>query len=134
MDYTKDFLGGGLAFPVGTDKASGRVRLALYEQDIKQAIHIILSTRLGERLMRPEFGSRLHEYVFAADSYGTRARIREAAEEALGLWEPRITNIEAEADFPQGSSGGFRLDIKYTVRSTNSPFNLVYPFFLTEGV
>lgn len=133
MDYTKDFLGCGWAFPVGADKATGRVRLSRYEEDIEQAIRIILTTRPGERLMRPEFGSNLHEYVFETDDYGTRARIREAAEEALQLWEPRITDVEADVDFPQGSSGGFRLHIRYKVRSTNNPFNLVFPFFLTEG-
>ncbi|MDR1669902.1 MAG: GPW/gp25 family protein [Oscillospiraceae bacterium] len=133
MDYTKEFLGGGWAFPVGVEKTSGRVKLARYEEDIEQAIKIILMTRRGERLMRPEFGSRLHEYLFETDTYGTRSRIREAAEEALRLWEPRITDVEAEADFPQGSTGGFRLRIRYRVRSTNNPFNLVFPFCVTEG-
>jgi phage baseplate assembly protein W len=133
MDYTKDFLGCGWAYPVGVDKASGRVRISRYEEDIEQAISIILSTRPGERLMRPDFGSRLHEYVFSGDSHGTRSRIKEAAEEALLLWEPRITGVDIEVDFPHGSAGGFTLNISYIIRSTNNPFNLVYPFFLTEG-
>jgi phage baseplate assembly protein W len=134
MDHTKDFLGSGWAYPVAVDKASGRVRLSLHEEDIEQAIQIILSTRPGERLMRPDFGSRLHEYIFETDGYGTRSRIKEAAEEALRLWEPRVTGVDVDVDFPQGSSGGFLLHIQYVVRSTNNPFNLVFPFFLTEGI
>lgn len=134
MDETKNFLGRGWAYPVGVDKAGGRVRLALYEDDIAEAIRIILSTRRGERLMRPDFGSSLHEYVFEGDSYGTRARISQAAEEALRLWEPRVKDVEVEVDFPSGGTGGFILNIFYIVRSTNNPFNLVYPYFLTESV
>lgn len=134
MDETKNFLGCGWAYPVGVEKASGRVRLALYEDDIEQAIRIILSTRRGERLMRPDFGSSLHEYIFENDGYGTRARIMQAAEEALNLWEPRVKDVEVEVDFPGGSTGGFILNISYIVRSTNNPFNLVYPYFLTESV
>lgn len=134
MDYTKEFLGCGWAFPIAVDIVSGRVKLASYEEDIEQAIQIILTTRCGERLMRPEFGNRLYEYLFEGDSYGTRSRIREAAEEALHLWEPRITDVEVDVEFPHGSAGGFSLNIAYTVRSTNNPFNLVHPFFLTEGI
>lgn len=134
MDETKNFLGRGWAYPVGVDKAGGHVRLAMYEDDIKQAIRIILSTRRGERLMRPDFGSSLHEYVFASGDYGTRARIMQEAEEALRLWEPRIKDVEVEVDFPDGGTGGFILNISYVVRSTNNPFNLVYPYFLTESV
>lgn len=134
MDKSKNFLGCGWTYPVGVEKASGRVRLALYEDDIEQAIRIILSTRRNERLMRPDFGSGLHEFLFDNDSYGTRARIRQATEEALRLWEPRVKDVDVEVDFPNGSTGGFVLNISYTVRSTNNPFNLVYPYFLTESV
>jgi hypothetical protein len=133
-DNTKDFLGRGWAYPISADKASGQIRLSAYEEDIEQAINIILSTAQGERLMRPEFGSSLHKYVFENDGYGTRSRIKEAAEDALRLWEPRITDVEVDADFPHGASGGFLLKISYVVRSTNNPFNIVFPFFLTEGV
>lgn len=134
FDSAKDFLGRGWAFPISADMATGRIKLAEYEDDIAQAINIILSTRKGERVMRPEFGSGLHEYIFESDSYTTRSRIKQAAEDALLLWEPRIENVEIDVDFPNGLTGGFKLNIAYTVRSTNNPFNLVFPFFLTESV
>ncbi len=134
MDTTKEFLGRGWAFPIAADKATGRIRMAEYEEDIGQAIRVILATRKGERVMRPNFGGGLHEFLFEGDSYTTRARIKRAAEEALTLWEPRVTDVEVTVHFPAGSSGGFSLDVAYVVRSTNSPFNLVFPFFLNESV
>lgn len=133
-DGTKDFLGRGWAFPLAADPATGRIKLAEYEEDIAQAIKIILTTRKGERVMRPDFGSGLYDFVFEPDSYTTRSMIKKAVIDALTLWEPRIHDIEVRVDFPAGLTGGFRLDIAYVVRSTNNPFNLVFPFFLTESL
>ena len=133
QEYTKDFLGRGWAYPVTVNKATGRVKLSEYEADIAEAIKIILTTRRGERIMRPEFGSRLHEYVFEVDSLGVRSRIEHEAEEALNLWEPRIKDIQTKAEFSEGRNSGFVLNISYVVRNTNSTFNVVYPFFITEG-
>jgi len=129
----KDFLGRGWAFPVAVNKATGQVRLSEYEEDIAQAIRIILTTRRGERVMRPTFGSDLHNYLFEVPGYGVQAQIAEEVVSALETWEPRIIEVTAEAEFPEGSTGGFVVKIDYTVRSTNNPFNLVFPFFLTEG-
>ncbi len=134
MDATKEFLGRGWAFPIAADKATGRIRMAEYEEDIEQAIRVILATRKGERVMRPNFGGGLHEFLFEGDSYAARAAISRAAGEALALWEPRVTDVEVSVDFPAGPSGGFLLNVAYVVRSTNNPFNLVFPFFLNESV
>ena len=130
---TKSFLDRGWAYPVSVNKATGRVKLSEYEQDIAEAIRIILTTRRGERIMRPEFGSRLHEYIFEVDSLGVRSRIEHEAEEALRLWEPRITGIKTKAEFSEGRNSGFALHISYVVRNTNGTFNAVYPFFIAEG-
>ena len=131
---TKDFLGRGWAFPLSVEHATGRVVMAEYEEDIRQSVNIILSTRKGERLMRPDFGSGLHSFIFDNDNVTTRTRIKNAAEEALSLWEPRIKDVEVKVDFPQGATNGFLLAVSYTVRNTNNPFNLVFPYFLTESV
>jgi phage baseplate assembly protein W len=134
MNDTKDFLGRGLAFPIVADGATGRIAMAEYEDDIAQSIRIILSTRKGERVMRPEFGSGLHAFLFENDGYTLRSRIADAVKDALELWEPRVTDVDVSVDFPNGWAAGFRLDISYVVRSTNNPFNLVFPYFLTESV
>lgn len=128
-----DFLGKGFGFPVGLDPISGRIRTAGQEEDIKQAIYLILMTRKGERLMRPEFGCGIHDFAFAAMDYGTISQMEDSVKEALILWEPRIRDVEVEIQ-PQETAGKLSISISYVVRSTNNPYNLVYPFYLNEGI
>jgi len=132
-DTAKNFLGAGFAFPVETYETTGRFKMAEYEDDIKQAIYIILMTRQGERVMRPDFGCRVHEYTFGTMDYTTVTKMENAIKEALTIWEPRIIDIEVEADTEQQTEGKLIFEIGYTVRSTNNPFNLVYPFYINEG-
>jgi phage baseplate assembly protein W len=131
MLNAKDFLGRGWSFTIDVDIATGKVKMSEFEQDISEAIRIILSTKRGERIMRPDFGCDLHEYLFELDSASIRGRIIRSAADALTLWEPRISGVDVNVDFR--GHGGFLLEIAYTVRSTNNRFNLVYPFYLSEG-
>lgn len=131
MDYTKEFLGRGWSFPVQTDVLTGRIKISSYEDDIAEAVRIILLTRRGERVMRPEFGSKLYDYVFTTGGYTNINLIKTEITDALTRWEPRITNIEAEVE--PSNDGGFLIHLSYLVRSTNSPFNMVFPFFTSEG-
>ena len=132
-DTARNFLGTGFAFPVETDEMTGRFKVAEYEEDIKQAIYIILMTQQGERVMRPDFGCRVHEYTFGTMDYTTVTKMENAIKDALTIWEPRIIDIEVEADTEQQTEGKLIFEISYTVRSTNNPFNLVYPFYINEG-
>jgi Bacteriophage baseplate protein W len=127
----KAFLGVGWAFPVQLG-AAGDVAMASYEEDIRQAVHIILSTRPGERVMRPDFGAGLHMLVFEPINTTTITLARHRVEEALVRWEPRIdqVNVTVGADPPQGR---LLISIDYRVRATNTFYNLVYPFYLLEG-
>lgn len=125
------FLGRGWAFPVRI-APGGDVMLAEYEEDVRQAILIILQTEPGERVMRPEFGTGLRGLVFEPINTTTIALARHRVEQALLRWEPRIDQVEVAitADPPRG-----RLDITvhYRVRRTNTFYNLVYPFYVEEG-
>ena len=85
----RDFLGTGWAFPVSID-AHGRVALAHQERDIEEAIHIILLTPKGQRVMRPDFGCQVHDLIFAPNDATTAGLASYYVEEALGMWEPRI--------------------------------------------
>ena len=128
---SKAFLGQGWAFPVALD-ATGEVALAAYEEDVRQAIRLILETAPGERVMRPDFGSGLHTLLFEPMNTTTMALVKHRVEAGLITWEPRIDNVAAEvtADPPRGR---LLIDIRYRVRSTNTFYNLVYPFYLLEG-
>ena len=124
----KAFLGRGLAFPVAVD-ASGAIAMAAYEDDIDQAIRIILDTQPGERAMRPDFGSGLRSLAFEPINSNTLALARHRVEQALVLWEPRIDSVgvTVSADPPRGV---LKIDIRYRVRTTNTFYNQVYPFYL----
>lgn len=128
----KAFLGRGWAFPVQPG-AGDEVALVEHEDDIRQAIRIILGTSPGERIMRPEFGCGLRALAFEPLSTTTIALARHRVEEALVTWEPRIDLLEVRAAADQASPGLLLIDIQYRVRATNTFYNLVYPFYLQEG-
>ena len=127
----KAFLGRGFAFPVGVD-ATGALALAEYEEDIREAIRIILDTEPGERVMRPDFGAGLRGLLFEPLNTHTLALARHRVEQALIVWEPRIDSIDVlvTADPPRGV---MTINVRYRVRSTNTFYNLVYPFYVQEG-
>ena len=128
----KAFLGKGWAFPVGVDSL-GKVRLATYEEDIRQAILIILGTAPGERVMRPDFGAGLNTLLFEPLSTTTMALARHRVEEALITWEPRIDLEDVRVTADENEHNTLQISIDYRVRATNTFYNLVYPFYLSEG-
>lgn len=124
-----DFLGVGWTMPVRLN-AEGQVDLAQEEAAVRQSIWMILSTSLGERLMRPDFGCGIHELVFAAMSGETIGEVMSAVSTALITWEPRI-DLETVDVFPDPEQPNrLLIQIHYRVRTTNNRFNLVYPFYL----
>ena len=130
----KAFLGTGWRFPVSVDRQTGSIRSASQEEDIAQSIRIILSTRKGERVMLPEFGCDLYKYVFSNMQTDEIAEIRRCVKEALRKWETRIIEVEVDVDTSGIGNGMLILDIQYRVRATNTPFNLVFPYYIQEGV
>jgi phage baseplate assembly protein W len=128
----KAFLGAGWAFPPGLD-AEGKIRLVSLEEDVRQAILIIIQTELGERVMRPDFGIGLRAFIFEPVNTTTMQLVKTRVEEALIDWEPRIDINELKVDTNKQERNTLEIDLLYTVRATNTQFNLVYPFFLLEG-
>ena len=128
----KVHLGRGWTFPVEPD-ASGSLGYIADEQKIQQAILVILGTAQGERVMRPEFGSRLRDLVFAPLTSSTKTLVAGTITDALVKWEPRVDVLGVTADEQASDDGTLVVNIEYRVRATNSVFNLVYPFYLREG-
>lgn len=128
----KEFLGVGWKYPVrvGLD---GKIAMSENEEDIKEAIWIILGTAKGERVMRPDFGCGIHELVFASINPTTISLVENSVREGLTLWEPRIELIKVEVSGEKSNEGKLLISIDYRVRTTNNRFNLVYPFYLKEG-
>lgn len=128
----KNFLGVGWKYPVRTE-ITGRIAMSRYEEDIHEAIRIILGTAKGERVMRPDYGCGVHELVFTPINVATKSLVENSVQEALTLWEPRIELTKVEASDQEASAGKLLVSIDYRVRVTNNRFNLVYPFYLKEG-
>ncbi|MCC8030059.1 MAG: GPW/gp25 family protein, partial [Lachnospiraceae bacterium] len=133
-DDVKGFLGTGWKFPVSVDEATGRVRMSSCEENIEESVRIILGTGRGERIMEPEFGCRLFSYAFESVNYTTMYAMKNEVENALTRWEPRITDIHAEVSDEQLDEGVLLIRISYVIRATNNPYNLVYPFYISEGI
>jgi phage baseplate assembly protein W len=124
-----EFVGSGLAFPVRVG-LTGNVALVDGERELEQSIALILGTIPGERPMRPEFGCRLHDYVFASADATTAGLVAQEVRQSLLRWEPRI-DVSDVVVTPAGDDAGVLLiEIRYTVRSTNDPRNLVFPFYV----
>jgi phage baseplate assembly protein W len=126
---SEHFIGAGWAFPPQVDQG-GRIALAVRDQEIDQAIRLILGTAVGERPMRPEFGSRLHEYLFAAADATTAGLIAHDVRRSLDRWEPRIVVHDVEVTIDTNEPSLLYIDITYAVRSSNNPRNLVFPFYV----
>jgi phage baseplate assembly protein W len=125
-----DFLGLGWNFPVTTDPG-GQIALSPSpEEGIRQSIWTILSTAPGERVMRPDFGCGLSDLVFAVNNAGTASAVAAAVREALAVWEPRIDVLDVYAAADPERPNVLLIEIDYQIRSSNSRFNLVYPFYL----
>ena len=129
---TEEFLGTGWEFPVGTD-SRGDIAVSSADEDIQEAIRIILGTAKGERVMRPAFGCDIHDHVFSAATPSTLNLIESSVQEALVRWEPRIDVEAVEARTDDADPNKVLIEIDYHVRTTNSLSNMVYPFYITEG-
>ena len=131
-----EVLGRGWAFPVvhrpGGDAPA--FEASADEQSVREAIQIILSTRKGERVMRPDFGCNLDHLLFAPNNGATQAAAEFEVREALLAWEPRIEllDVKASAAGPRGEV--LAIEVGYRVRSTDNRYNLVYPFYLDRAL
>jgi uncharacterized protein len=124
-----EILGSGLAFPLQVD-ARGALSLAGGEDDIEQAIGLILGTAPGEREMRPEFGCAVHDLVFDTIDAAMIGKLETAIRAALDRWEPRIDIDDLTFDLSDVDEGRLLITIAYRVRRTNNQRNLVYPFYV----
>jgi len=125
-----NFLGVGFKFPFQVGP-NGGIQLSKYELNIEEAVRIIIGTALGERQMRPNFGCRIHDFVFAPNNTSTQTLVAYHVEDALAKWEFRIRNIEVKAMADPDSAERILVDVRYEIRATNSVHNLVFPFYLT---
>ena len=125
------FLGRGLNFPIRVN-ALGSMELVTGAKDIEQSIAIILGTRRGERVMRPEFGCLAHDLLFEPRDAVLAGRLRDDVIEALNRWEPRIEIIDVRPELDDGTDGAVLVHIEYMIKASHDQRSIVYPFFIQD--
>lgn len=127
------FLGRGWKFPVQLDPVTGRFMMSDGEEDIAESLGIIIRTMQGERVMRPDFGGNLNNYVFALTDTTTLNLLQNDLLKAITTWEPRVEAVEVQVKTDPANPEKLMIHVQYIVRATNNLFNQVYPYYLSEG-
>lgn len=129
----KSFLGKGWSFPPTFDKKLGDVKMVTMEEDIRQSLEIYFSTKLGERIMRNDYGCFLHSQVFELANESLIQGLSKELERSINEFEPRILITEIKASKAESTEGLIEINITYEIRATNNRSNIVFPFYLNEG-
>ena len=134
-DVDKSFLGIGWSFPPEFHKFADAfgVKMVEEEEDIRESLKILLSTRPGERVMQPAFGCGLQAMVFDTINESTITEIKDIIERAILFFEPRITLEDIDVGTEDALEGRLNIQLNYCVRKTNTRSNIVYPFYHLEG-
>lgn len=133
MDIKKSFLGTGWAFPPEFVKEQKQTKMISNEEDIKSSLHILLTTRLGERVMFPEYGCNLEELLFESLNRTLITYTIDLIKTAILYHEPRIDVIKIDISETDPLEGKLIIAIDYIIRATNSRTNVVFPFYKEEG-
>lgn len=133
MEHKKTFLGIGWKFPPTFDKQTKSIEMISEENDIKESLLILLSTRPGERVMRPEYGCDTKTLMFNTINTTNLNFLASVIEKAIKFYEPRILLDNIDISTKDILDGKLMIDIQYTVRTTNSRNNVVYPYYILEG-
>lgn len=129
----RSFLGTGWSFPPRFSQANGEVVMTSDEADIEASLKILLGTTAGERLMVPKYGLNLKEQLFGDLNTTAQTILRDRIKTVLLVHEPRINVLMVAIDTTSLLEGQLIINIDYEIRATNSRFNLVYPFYLSDG-
>jgi uncharacterized protein len=133
MNENQSFLGRGWSFPPEFSKESRSVKMLEDEVDIKSSLHILLSTRLGERIMVPGYGCNLEELLFSPLNLTLKTYVIDLIKTAILYHEPRIDVKKTDINPADELNGVLLISIDYIIRSTNSRMNMVFPFYKEEG-
>jgi phage baseplate assembly protein W len=129
----ESFLGRGWSFPPTFSAITKNVEMLEEEADIASSLEILLTTSPGERVMIPDYGCNLDELVFEALDTTTKTLIADKIESSILYFEPRIELEKVQLDTNRELEGVILIEVQYRVRTTNSRFNFVYPFYKQEG-
>ncbi len=133
MITDRSFLGTGWSFPPSFTRGGAEVDMVSGVEDIHQSLQILLSTQRGERILQEEYGCDLNEVLFEEMDQGLINTLTNVIADAILYHEPRISLDKLDISESESERGLLLISLEYTVRSTNSRFNMVYPFYLNEA-
>jgi phage baseplate assembly protein W len=133
MTIDKTFLGTGWSFPPEFQGQAKAVKMVSDEEDIRHSLWILLSTAPGERTMQPAYGCGLRTLVFESISASVCTEMQDMIERAILFFEPRITLDRIVVCSEEMAQGLIEIELTYTIRTTNTRSNMVYPFYFLEG-
>ncbi len=134
MNIDREFLGTGWSFPPQFNRRTQEVTMVSQDEDIRESLEILLSTSPGERVMNPAYGCGLKLMIFENISESTITEITDVIERAILFFEPRITLDSIDVNTEDMYGGLIKIQLNYTIRTTNSRSNMVYPFYFQEGM
>lgn len=132
-EASNTFMGTGWSFPPSFSQTTGEVEMISDEEDIRSSLDILLSTRLGERVMLPDYGCNLDDLLFEPINLTLKTYIQDLVRTAILYYEPRIRMDKLDMSETNEPEGLIVIHITYTLKSTNSRFNYVYPYYKNEG-
>jgi len=129
----KSFLGQGWSFPPTFDKSRAGVEMVKENEDIKESLQIYFSTRIGERIIRQDYGCVIYDYLFQSANSSTLSSIELSLTNTLRDYEPRILVHQIKATIADRNEGIINISVDYEIQSTNTRDNVVFPFYINEG-
>lgn len=135
MDDLRDdsFLGTGWTFPPVFRRSGATVEMVSGEEDVRESLRVIFTTRQGERVMLPDFGTDLYDMVFRGLTTTLKTEIDDSVRTTILNWEPRIDVLAVTVEEDPTQPGLVLVGVDYVIRRTNSRSNIVFPFYLEEG-
>ncbi len=130
---SSSFLGTGWSFPPSFTSNGNDVLTVSGADDVHQSLDILLSTRLGERVMLENYGCELSDYMFEEVDQGLASNLKRLIETAITRHERRIILDNVEITQSGAINGLLEIHMSYTIRTTNSRYNMVYPFYIKEA-
>lgn len=130
---SSSFLGTGWSFPPSFTQNGNDVLTVSGAEDVHQSLDILLSTRLGERVMLDNYGCELSDYMFEEVDQGLASNLKRLIETAITRHERRIILDNVEITQSGAINGLLEIHMSYTIRTTNSRYNMVYPFYIKEA-
>ncbi|MCB0374886.1 MAG: GPW/gp25 family protein [Sinomicrobium sp.] len=133
MNNNKTFLGTGWSFPPTFERQTGQVQMVSAEEDILQSMQILFTTALGERVMLHDYGSEMSRFLFEEIDHSLINSIKNTVSNAIIMHEPRVDPDEVDVRESADQPGLLLISIRYTVRATNTRYNMVFPFYINEA-